>query len=65
MGFAVVLEHPLKDEDAEALITAIRQLRGVVDVQPIVEQLEHQMLRWRVRHELLKEVQNLILERTR
>jgi hypothetical protein len=58
----VVLERDLKDEDAESLIAAIKQLRGVLSVTPnIVDptallaekraQAELTAKLWRVLHE--------------
>lgn len=32
---ALVLEHDLREDDAAGLITALRQLKGVVDVRPV------------------------------
>ena len=35
-ALTVLLEQPIKDEDAALLIAAIRQLRGVLQVEPLV-----------------------------
>jgi hypothetical protein len=35
MALTVVLERDLRDDDAAALITALKQLKGVIDVRPV------------------------------
>ena len=35
-GFVVSLDEDMRSDDAEALIVAIRQLRGVIAVEPVV-----------------------------
>jgi hypothetical protein len=35
-AFLVTLEEPIHEDDAEITLAAIRQLRGVLDVQPVV-----------------------------
>lgn len=39
IAFTVTLEIPTKDEDAEPIINAIRQIRGVSDVVPHVDDI--------------------------
>jgi hypothetical protein len=51
-GYIVTLEKNVKDEDSEATMDAIRQLRGVVDVRPIVSDVQHHTARMQVRAEL-------------
>lgn len=36
-GFTVVLEEPLRDDDAEAIINAIRMVKGVMEVTPHIQ----------------------------
>ncbi len=38
-GFVVVLKHDLREDDAEATIAAIRQIKGVLSVEPHVGSL--------------------------
>lgn len=40
MGYIVVLEKDLKDEDSERVISAIGCIAGVVKVEPIVGNVE-------------------------
>jgi hypothetical protein len=44
VGFMVVLEHDLKDEDAEPVIDAIRHIRGVQQVEPVKRDLTAKMI---------------------
>lgn len=37
-GFAVVLVTPMRDDDAEATLAALRQIRGVATVEPIIDE---------------------------
>lgn len=34
-GFLVILDHDLRDDDAEATLNALRQIRGVMKVKPV------------------------------
>ena len=52
----VVLETDLKDEDAEPLIQAIKQLRGVLSVTPNVRDGMSFFAQERVRHELTQKL---------
>lgn len=33
-AFIVILEHDIRDDDAQPIINAIKQIKGVLDVQP-------------------------------
>lgn len=56
-GYIVILEDEIKKEYSEATISAIRQLRGVLDVQPVVANLEFHMAKeqatWEVKKQIL------------
>lgn len=51
-GFTVVLERDIREDDAKPIIAAIRQLRGVLDVVPLVADSESYLAEQRARHEL-------------
>lgn len=34
-GYVITLDRDIREDDAERVVTALRQIRGVVDVQPI------------------------------
>jgi nitrate reductase NapAB chaperone NapD len=48
----VVLESDTRTDDAEALITAIEQMRGVLKVSGVVSDMDSHMAQERVRREL-------------
>lgn len=48
----VVLEKDIRDDDAEVLLAAIRQLRGVLSVTGNVSDLSTHVAQERARHEL-------------
>lgn len=51
-GFVVTLEQDTRVDDVDALLTAVRQLRGVAKVTPVVYNIDDEMNRQRVRFEL-------------
>jgi len=48
----VVLERDTRTDDAEALIAAIQQMRGVLKVSGVVSDMESHMAQQRARREL-------------
>jgi hypothetical protein len=56
-GFLVVLEENAREDDAQAVIAAIRQIRGVLSVEPMgVDLLEMQIAEKRVRLDLEQKI---------
>lgn len=51
-AFVVVLDHDLRDDDAQDTLNAIRQIKGVLNVEPKVVGLEDQIAYGRARDEL-------------
>lgn len=51
-GFVVTLEHVMREDDAEAVLGALRMVRGVADVVPVKNDIDDQMNRLSVRREL-------------
>lgn len=60
-ALTVTLEHDVRDDDAAPLIAAIKQLRGVLDVEPHVADITSAMAESRA----IMEVQNRLLEALR
>lgn len=50
-GVVVTFEKDMRTDDAELLISAIRMLKNVIDVQPMVADYNTRALRERVRFE--------------
>ena len=59
-ALTVLLEEPIKDEDAEALINAIRQLRGVMDVQPLIADPMAVWAKESARRDLIRQMMNIL-----
>ena len=51
-GFVVALERNLRDDDAQGTIEAIRMIKGVVDVQPIIAEPGAEVEAMRIKIEL-------------
>lgn len=57
IGFAVTLEGEISHERAEAIRSALYQIRGVVDVRPIANDgIESAMTEIRVRREIAQQL---------
>lgn len=60
-GCTVTFDDDFRDDDAEAILGAIRLIRGVADVRPVLsEGVDDWMARVRVRREVAKEVDALL-----
>jgi hypothetical protein len=64
MALTVILEHDIRDDDAEPLIAAIRLLKGVQDVQPIVSDPSLAVAESRARRELQQKLWDIVFKRT-
>lgn len=51
-SLVVVLAHDQRTDDVESLVQAIRQLRGVISVKPVVSDIASHMAEQRAIHEL-------------
>ena len=56
----VALERDTRDDDAEALIAAIRQLRGVMDVQPNIADAAQWLAEERARRDLGQKILEIV-----
>ena len=59
-GFTVVLESDIREDDAEPILQAIAQLRGVVAVEPVVAGPDDRFAELRVKRELAKVINNVL-----
>ena len=48
-GYVITLDRDIREDDAEATLTALRMTRGVASVKPIVADLSEMMARERVK----------------
>ena len=50
-AYLVTLNHDTRTDDAEATLTALRMVRGVLDVQPVLADLDQQIAQTRADNE--------------
>lgn len=56
-AYIVILEQDIREDDAQATINAIKQIRGVLGVEPhIANPFEEQIAEMRVRNELSNKI---------
>lgn len=51
-ALTVILDEPIRSDDAEPIVEAIKMIRGVLKVEPHVASLETYAAQERARHEL-------------
>lgn len=59
-SLTVVLEKDIRSDDAEAIIEAIKMIRGVLDVTPHVADATSWMAQTRVRRELGEKIWDIL-----
>lgn len=64
-GCWVAFDRDIRDDDAEPLIAAIQQMRGVLSVEPSVATPDDWMARERIRHELEAKMYEALREKGR
>jgi hypothetical protein len=42
-GYVVTLDRDIREDDAEAILNAIRMIKHVASVEPVIADLNHQM----------------------
>lgn len=55
-GYVVVLADDIREDDAKATITAMEQIKGVISVEPIVNDVNRQMAYAKARNVLAKRI---------
>jgi uncharacterized membrane protein len=55
-GFVVTFSTPIKDEDAENLKIALGSIKGVLSVNPIVEDVRSLCAKQQIRYELTQKL---------
>lgn len=61
-GYLVTLADDLREDDAEATLAALRMIRGVVKVEPLVSSFEVQVAKARADAEWRTRIANLVTE---
>jgi hypothetical protein len=59
-GVIVTFEKDIREDDAQPLLVAIEQLRGVLSVKPIVATIDSHISEERAKHELGQNVLKVI-----
>ncbi len=59
-GYVVILEDNIRDDDAQDTINAIKQIKGVLDVTPIVSDFATMIAEKRARIGLLQKMITII-----
>lgn len=61
-GYVVTLESPLREDDAQATLDAIRMIKGVLSVEPIVSSPEVMAGAARARDEFRQKLYDFVRE---
>lgn len=61
-GFIVTLRNDLRSDDVEATLNALRMVKGVIDVSPIVSDCEVSVAAIRAKNEMREKLFNFIRE---
>lgn len=59
-GLIVAFDHDIREDDAQAIITAIRQLRGIASVKPSVADPNDALVRMRLDTEWRKRIYDML-----
>lgn len=59
-AYIVTLERDIREDDAEATITALRQIRGVLNVEPCVTDIDLHVAESRAVHSLRMKLYDFI-----
>lgn len=61
-ALTVILEDDVRDDDAQPLISAIYQLKGVISVKPHVSDIDSAIAETRAIHKFKDKIRSLLLE---
>lgn len=59
-GVIVTFERDIREDDAEAVLNAIRMIKGVLSVKPLVADVDFHIAEERVRQELTKKLWDVL-----
>lgn len=55
-GYIVTLKDDIRDDDAEQITNAIKMVKNVLTVEPIVSDIQTHIAYQRVKHEMVKKL---------
>ncbi len=61
-AFLVVLDRSIRDDDAESTVAAIRQIKGVLDVQPHTTDVSTAIAKMQVKQEVTTKLLQILKE---
>lgn len=64
-GYVVTLDQDIREDDAEAIINAIKMVKHVLTVRPVIADFEGHMAEDRVRMDLKKRLWEALESKTR
>lgn len=59
-AYIVILESDIREDDAKATIDAIKQIRGVLGIEPHIANPDERIAEMRVRNELSRKIFDVI-----
>lgn len=62
-GVLVTFDHDIREDDAEQIIAAIKMIKCVADVRPLVSNVEDEMARIRVDREWRKKLSDMLFDK--
>ena len=62
-ALTVMLEHEYRDDDVQAIIDAIKMVRGVLKVEPHITDINFHTAREQAKHELREEMRAVLWPR--
>jgi hypothetical protein len=51
-GYVVILEHDIRKDDAEVILSALKQIRGVLSVEPVTAGIDQCIADSRAKHSM-------------
>ena len=59
-GYIVVLESDIREDDSQNVINAIRMIKGVISVDPIISNVEIHIAKTRVKLEIAESLNSVL-----
>lgn len=63
-SFIVILENDMREDDAEHTLNALRMVKGVIKVEPVISGPEEHMAYARARFDLTKRIYEALSDKT-
>jgi len=60
IAYTVLLKEPVREDDAESILNALRMIKGVAKVTPVVQDVQSYFHEERVRRELGAKLMNVL-----